>query len=109
MQLRHELSDFDSCEAEFAKQNSDREPDIVANLCMVVWDTRIAMPLWRHNESGIIESKKNMCKVEIFWWVIVNHASIIFNEINDTSNFSVIASYRCEDLKNLVDDSFSIS
>ena len=76
-------------EAEIYKRISEAgggESCIVENLCMVLYVTSIAMPLWRHSDSGVTKSPQdmnaNMFKWEIIWIVsFVNCVSIDFNEI----------------------------
>ena len=100
-------------EAEIYKRSSEArggESCIVENLCMVLYVTCIATPLWRHNDSGVTKSTQNMnanmFKCEIIWIVCcVNCVSIDFNEIYVNSNknsasilweraFWIIASHR---------------
>ena len=69
------------------------ESCIVENLCMVLYVTCIATPLWRHNDSGVTKSPQNMnanmFKWEIIWIVrFVNCVSIDFNEIYVNSNIN---------------------
>ena len=76
-------------EAEIYKRISEAgggESCIVENLCMVLYVTCIATPLWRHSDSGVTKSPQNMnanmFKWEIIWIVrFVNCVSIDFNEI----------------------------
>ena len=81
-------------EAEIYRRSSEAgggESCIVENLCMVLYVTCIATPLWRHNDSSVTKSTQNMNanidKLGIIWIVrFVNCASIYFDEIYFNSN-----------------------
>ena len=106
-------------EAEIYRRSSEAgggESCIVENLCMVMYVTFIATPLWRHNDSSVTKSTQNMNanidKLEIIWIVrFVNCASIDFDEIYINSNknsgsilyertFWIIASHSYTTLRN---------
>ena len=86
--------DFIHYEAEIYKRSSEAgggESCIAENLCMVLYVTCIATPLWRHNDSGVTKSTQNMnadmFKWEVIWKVrFVNCVSGDFNEIYVNSN-----------------------
>ena len=81
-------------EAEIYRRSSEAgggESCIVENLCMVLYVTCIATPLWHHNDSSATKSTQNMNaninKLEFIWIVrFVNCALIDFDEIYVNSN-----------------------
>ena len=81
-------------EAEICKQSSeagDGDSCIVGNLCIILWVTCIATPLWRHIYSDVTKSTQkmdaNMRGWEILWKAsFFNHPSTNVNEINFISN-----------------------
>ena len=105
-------------EAEVYRRSSEAGGDescIVENLCMVLYVTCIATPLWRHNDSSVTKSTQNMNaninKLEIIWIGFVNCASKDFDEIYVNSNknsgsimweraFWIIASHGYTTLRN---------
>ena len=73
-------------EAEICKQSSeagDGDSCIVGNMCIILWVTCIATPLWRHSYSDVTKSTQkmdaNMRGWEILWKVSF---SIILREMS---------------------------